>query len=70
MQAIIDGFRSILSLLEAIAEGLVSFLKWVPVALRFGTSGFVSFLPAAFLPCVGIVLTIYLVKIIVGGDNS
>lgn len=70
MQAIINGFREIISLMRALAEGLVAFFKWIPTVLRFGTSGFLSFLPAAFIPVVTMCLVIMVVKIIVGGDNS
>jgi hypothetical protein len=46
-------------------------VKWIPQSIAFASNaGIVSAIPAIFLPCATVILVIYLIKVVLGGDNG
>lgn len=71
MQAIINGFTEIIASLKALLEGTMMLIKWIPQALAFAnTQAITASIPAIFLPCATVILIIYIIKIVLGGDNG
>lgn len=71
MQGIINGFNEVIGALKALVEGTMMLIKWIPQSLAFASNaGIVSAIPALFLPCATVILVIYLIKVVLGGDNG
>lgn len=71
MQAIINGFQEIIGALKALVEGTMMLIKWIPQALAFTSSNAIaSAIPSIFLPTATIILVIYIIKVVLGGDNG
>lgn len=64
-----QAFGDIISFLRQIVEAAVDFLKWLPYLASF-TSSMTRFIIPEFVVIAVVVVTIYVIKIIVGGDNK
>ena len=64
-----DGITSIIDALKTLVEGTITFIKWLPGIVVFYNS-VVSWLIPQFAVVGLVVVTVYVIKIIVGGDNK
>lgn len=64
-----QGIGDIIDFLRQIVEGALDFLKWLPYLASF-TSSMTKFIIPEFAVIAVVVITIYVIKIIVGGDNK
>lgn len=69
MQELLDGLQSIFDAVHYIVDSLVNFILWLPELFEVGNS-ILLFVPAQFMGVAAVVIVIYGLKLIFGGDNG
>lgn len=68
----LEMLKSIWDMLAALFDSLWSLIQWIPFLVRFmnPTSGLMMYVPTLLMPVAIVCGAIYILKFVLGGDNS
>lgn len=69
-KGITNGFNTLIEGVMTIVESLSALFEWVPELNNFVKGEFLNYIPLAFVSVVSVLMVIFIVKIIIGGDNN
>lgn len=71
INGIIDYLNSIITGIQYLVDSVLNFVRWIPSILSFTFGGsFLFLLPASLIGICIVVVAIYIIRIIVGGENK